>query len=391
MSYPTQAVKKGGQMINNITRKKQHSVFFVLLFYSLLAFFSLSCFAIDAPSESIKTFYQYIAAQQCEEAVKLRPNYSIQRCKKITKVHIHKVTTEISDNNNAVLLLELDSFFDNKKSYFFGYVRLTKQKGQWLIVGPFKSRDDYWLDAYVKHYIPGKFKGLSKTVTVLNEKKTAPPGDSIDADEFAQQNVKKIPYKPVLTNTTISKSIKDTVANTAGNAAGNTTANNRAPLTKDAEKFLLGDYAIEGNYASLLKKIRKHFPTKATAAILLIDKSRRTIYAYNGQNLLLGSFPILSSDSSSFPSGLYSISSAKAVASITDASITGVSIAGIAQQVNHPIALKRISTTNMENNPLYYIRDLLDTDKNNSLLLSPLDTNKLQQFISSSAITYMGQ
>jgi hypothetical protein len=366
-------------VIANITCKKQHFIFFVLLFYSLLAFFSLSCFATDAPSESIKTFYQYLAAQQCEEAVKLRPNYSIQRCKKITKVHIHKVTTEISDNNNAVLLLELDSFFDTKKSYFFGYVRLTKQKGQWLIVGPFKSRDDYWLDAYVKHYIPGKFKGLSKTVKVFSEKKTAPPGDSIDADEFTQQNVKKIPYKPVLAHTiTKSGSVKDT--------ASKTTANNRDPLTKDAEKFLLGHYAIEGNYASLLKKIRKHFPTKAIATILLIDKSRRTIYAYNAQNLLLGSFPILSSDSSSFPSGLYSISSTKAVTSMTDASLIE-----IAQQVNHPIALKRIATTHMENNPLYYIRDLLDTDKNNSLLLSPLDTKKLQQFISLSSLTYMGQ
>jgi len=368
------------QYIENTNRKPKY-ILATLLFYALLSLFSLSCFATDAPSESIKTFYRYIAEQQCEQAVKLRPSYSIQRCQKISKVHIHKVTTEISDKNNAVLLLELDSFYDNKKSYFFGYVRLTKKKGQWLIVGPFKSRDDYWLDEYVKNYIPDKFKELKKAVTVNSEKKTPPPGDSIDADEFTHKKVKQSTDKAVTPHISANK-------NTVPNTTTTTTTNKQLSFTPEAEKFLAGHYPIEANYASLLKKIRQHFPTQATAAILLIDKSRRTIYAYNAQNLLLGALPILSSDNSSFPSGLYSLSSAEAVASNSANNAIG-------QQTHHPIALKRILMLNTNvktsNNPLYYIRDLLDTDKNNSLQLSPLDSKKLQQFISSSAISYIGQ
>jgi hypothetical protein len=366
-----ESIQSTKNLIKQITRKKQQYVFFAVLFYGLLSLFSLPCFATDTPSESIKTFYQYIAEQQCEKAIKLRPNYSIQRCEKITKVHIHKVTTELSDKNNAIVLLELDSFYANKKSYFFGYVRLTKKKGQWLIVGPFKSRDDYWLDEYVKNYIPGKFKGLSKSVKGSSEKKTAPPGDSIDADEFAQQQTKKTTDKPM---TPYAPSIRSTMPNTQ--------TNKQTPIiSSEAGKFLSGHYAIEGNYTSLLKKIRKHFPAKATAAILLIDKSRRTIYVYNAQNLLIGSFPILSSGNSNFPSGLYSTSSANAVASIAD----------ITQQASKPIALKRLPMLNKANYLLYYIRDLFDTDKNNSLQLSPMDSKKLQQFISSFTIVYIGQ
>lgn len=366
-----ESIEGTNNLTEQITPKKQQYVFFTVLFYGLLSFFPPPCFATDAPSESIKAFYQYIAEQQCEEAIKLRPNYSIQRCEKITKVHIHKVATELSDKNNAVVLLELDSFFANKKSYFFGYVRLTKKKGQWLIVGPFKSRDDYWLDEYVKNYIPGKFKGLSKAGKVSSEKKTAPPGDSIDADEFAHKQTKTITYKPI---TPYAPSIKSTTPSTNTNK-------HTAIISSEAGKFLSGHYAIEGNYASLLKKIRKHFPSKAIATILLVDKSRRTIYAYNAQNLLLGSLPILSSSHSSFPSGLYSTSSTKAVASIAD----------ITQQASKPIALKRLPMLNKANYPLYYIRDLFDTDKNNSLQLSPMDSKKLQQFISSFTLAYIGQ
>lgn len=357
-------------------RKQQYS-FFAVLFYGLLAFFSLSCFATDAPSESIKTFYHYITEQQCEKAIKLRPNYSIERCKKITKVHIHKVITEISDKNNAVLLLELDSFYNNKKSYFFGYVRLTQKKGQWLIVGPFKSRDDYWLDEYVKHYIPGKFKGLSKVAKVSGEKKMPPPGDSIDAEEFSEKKTIQTTYK----TSTPNRTTNTTAITTTKSATSDTSTNKQSSISAEAKKFLSGHYPIEANYASLLKKIRQLFPTQATTAILLIDKSRRTLYAYNAQNLLLGALPILSSDNSSFPSGLYSLSSTKAVASSD----------GIAQQTHHPITLKRMLITDTKDNPLYYIRDFLDTDKNNSLQLSPIDSKKLQQFISSSAIAYIGQ
>jgi len=388
----------------------------------LSLFLSLpTSFAADSPSETVKLFYQLISQQKCQEAIKLRPDYSLKRCEKISKTHVHKATTELSDANNAVLLLELDSFVSDKKNYFFGYVKLTKKKGKWLIVGPFKNRDDYWLDEYISEYIPEGIKGLSakertkklisppieeiatekvtkktpnkkpkdtptdsptkpKTqVAIKKESRIAPPGDSIDADEFKDKTNKS---KKALTSvSSIEKTIKNNSANSTVSQAS----------TPDADKFLLGEHAIEGNYTSLLKQIRKNFPTEASANILLIDQSRNTIYVYNNTNLLLAFFPILSSDNSNFPSGLYRL---------IPEQVAGLENNKIPLD-NQPIILERmqilltakndIPPQKMKNSEHYFIRDLFDTDKDKSLLLSPIDSSKLQHLILPSAIAYKGQ
>ena len=349
-------------------------------------FFTSPSIAADAPSDALKTFYQHVAKQECVDALILRPDYSLQRCKKVSKVHIHKVTTELSDEANAVLLLELDSFYNNKKSYFFGYVRMSKKKGKWVVVGPFKSKEDYWLDEYVKSYIPGQFKGLSASVKkkkftpppapkiaskkapqeedIIADEKIAPPGDSIDADEFIPEeaNKKESPTakSPIVKNNPIS-----------------TTSTN-----PEVDKFLTGDYAVQGNYTSLLSKIRQYFSANASATILLIDKSRRMIYLYNAQNLLLAFFPILSSDNSSFLSGLYRVNPDKPIKSEKDAALQG----------GQPILLKRmLRQQDNKNSQPFYIRDLFDTDTKNSLQLSPIDSKKLQKLLLTPSIAYIGQ
>jgi hypothetical protein len=368
-----------------------------LLLSVFLSVLSVSSFSADAPSEAIKTFYQLIAKQQCQEAIKLRPHYALSRCKKISKVHVHKATTELSDNDNAVLLLELDSFYNKKKSYFFGYVRLAKKKGQWVILGPFKSREDYWLDEYVKTYIPGKFKGLSAAEKkakfvpppapdssiqaskkgLREDEKGMPPGDSIDADEFIQQQPQQQSSKSIRKQSKSSnqKPTNDPIS---------------VEITPEAKKLLSGNYPVAGNYTGLLIKIRKNFLMDAMGNILLIDKSRRTIYIYNRVNLLLAFFPILSSENSHFPSGLYRIN-ANQSAQLT---VSGE------PQANQPIILKKIQKSGngtdsqskqTEKQQYYYIRDLFDADKNNSLQLSPIDTKKLQQIVATSAIVYSGQ
>jgi len=362
-----------------------------LLLYTFLIFVSPFSFAADSPSETIKSFYKLIAKQQCEEAIKLRPDYSLQRCEKISKTHIHKVTTELSDNKNAVLLLELDSFHHKKKSYFFGYVRLTKKKGQWLIIGPFKNQEDYWLDEYVKMYIPGGFKGLSETEKkkkftpppapnissrqvsskVLREdEKVIPPGDSSDAEDFSEPVIDKAKRKP--NNTPEKLSVTKTL---------------NQLISPEGKQLLSGSDAIEGNYTALLRKIRKNFPSYYMVNIVLMDKSRRTIYVYNQKNLLLAFFPILSSDNSHFPSGLYRVSSNNPSQSATTDVL----------QTNQPIILNRIQISSPANGLKmteklpYYIRDLFDGDKANSVQLSPIDLNKFHQVISSSTIVYSGQ
>ncbi|MCK5905163.1 MAG: hypothetical protein KAG86_07750, partial [Gammaproteobacteria bacterium] len=265
----------------------------------------------------------------------------------------------------------------------------------------FKSREDYWLDEYVKTYIPGKFSGLSeaekkakfvpppapnssKQVSkkgLREDEKGMPPGDSIDADEF-------IPEQPrqQLNNSKSKQNHSDQQSSTIKPQKKLVTVE----VAPEAKKLLSGSYAIEGNYTGLLMKIRKNFPTNAMGNILLIDKSRRTIYIYNSANLLLAFFPILSSDYSHFPSGLYRINTNQS-AQLTVASEL---------QANQPIILKKIQKSGnsadsqskqTEKQQYYYIRDLFDADKNNSLQLSPIDTQKLQQIVAASAIVYSGQ
>ncbi len=362
-----------------------------LLLTTFLILVSPFSFAEDAPSETIKSFYKLIAKQQCEEAIKLRPDYSLQRCEKISKTHIHKVTTELSDNKNAVLLLELDSFHNKKKSYFFGYVRLTKKKGQWLIIGPFKNQEDYWLDEYVKMYIPGGFKGLSEaekkkkfapppapnissrqvsSKALRDDEKAIPPGDSIDAEGFSEPVIEKAKRKPNNTSQKLS-----------------VTKTSNQLMSSEGKELLSGLDAIEGNYTALLIKIRNNFPSYSMVNIVLMDKSRRTLYVYNQKNLLLAFFPILSSDNSHFPSGLYRVSSNNPSQSATTDVL----------QTNQPIILNKIQILSPANDSEmpkklpYYIRDLFDGDKANSLQLSPIDLNKLYQVTSSSTIVYSGQ
>lgn len=369
-------------MIHQKVPYKLNSILSALMLYTLC--FTSPSIAADAPTDALKTFYQHVAKQECEDALTLRPDYSLQRCEKVSKVHIHKVTTELSDNDNAVLLLELDSFYNKKKSYFFGYVRMAKKKEKWQVIGPFKSKEDYWLDEYVKRYIPGEFKGLPESVKkkkftpppapmfsskkapqeedIIAEKKISAPGDSIDADEFTPQQTEK----------------KESSTKKHSIAKKNTAIKSTKP---EADKFLSGGYAIQGNYTSLLTKIRQHFPTDTSASLLLIDKSRRTLYLYNPQNLLLAFFPILSSDNSSFLSGLYKVSLDKPVRSEKYTPLQG----------GQPILLKRMLLQDNKDNPHFYIRDLFDTDTKNSLKLSPIDNKKLQQLLSTPSMAYIGQ
>jgi len=379
----------------------------LLAIFSVLAFLSPPSFAENTPSDAIKLFYQLVSKQQCSEAVKIRPNYTVERCKKVTKTHIYKVTTELSDDKNAVILLELDSFLEDKKNYFFGYVKLIKKNHKWIITGPFKNREDYWLDEYIDAYIPEGIKGeaveeetldspvkksASKQVSTQikkvspkqqiteppkapikrNTKKTEttpPPGDSIDADEFKEPNkYQAIQSEKKHPNSTVEKL-----------------------TTAEANKFMLGEYAIEGNYTALLRKIRKNFPQEAISNILLIDQSRNTIYIYNNTDLLLAFFPILSSDNSSFPSGLYRINSQNSLElndqkeHLENQSITLEKVQKIILPESNPTSKQRAEQKQ------YYIRDLFDADKNNSILLSPIDNTKLRQLILPSTIVYKGQ
>ena len=362
------------------------------MLFTALTLLSLptSSLADDTPSDTIKSFYNLINQQDCATAIKLRPNYSIERCKKISNTYIHTLKEEVSDNKNAVLLLELDSKVNKKKNYFFGYVRLSNKNGKWVIVGPYKNREDYWLDEYVKEYIPEGIKDASKEVieehkiNVKDEPKKnkqtdietddeiniVAPGDSIDADEFAEKQT--------------SKKLKTAIQAETAEA----TISSKNP---EQEKFLLGGHAIEGNYTSLLNQLRKHFPQQASGNIILMDKSRRTLYVYGSNNLLLGFYPILSSANSAFPSGLYSINADQGSKSASNNAISQASTAVSLKRVFEPSSKNNVEPKQKEENKLYYIRDLFDADSTNSIQLSPIDINKLQELISSSTVAYSGQ
>ncbi|MCK5901848.1 MAG: hypothetical protein KAG28_01755 [Cocleimonas sp.] len=387
---------------------------FRFVFFSFILCFATASTATETPDGTLRLFYKLISKNQCAAALRLRPDYSLSRCEKITKTYIHTLKTERSDHNHAVLLLELDAFVGEQKNYFYGYVKLSKKNKQWEITGPFKNKDDYWLDEYINAYVPEGIKGLA---TIEKEKNNQPPLIQIVSEEpikrlpdeetsqkqpimpdikkKSQPIIKKIIQPTAPGNSIDADEFKDQPKKTESDiiptrAIQEPKSNPIKIFNTEAKKFLLGQYAIQGNYTSLLKKIRKNLATEAKANILLIDKSSNTLYLYNKTNSLLAVFPILSSDNSNFPSGLYRITIHKPTES--DADLT--------QQINQPILLLKIEveskrdhnkTKTINNKTHYYIRDLFDVDKTRSLQLSPIDNRKLQQLLSTSAIAYTGE
>jgi hypothetical protein len=305
---------------------RQATVFHLLLLIPIALFSSPKI----TPDTTLKLFYEHINSQQCESAILLRPNYSLERCQKISEVIIHEADTVFNNGSDSVILVSIDIYTANAKSYFSGYVRLQNLQSEWEINGPYKSQQNYTLAEYINDYVPNS-EQQSNTLEASSPQELAPVELNIEA--------------------TIDPAVS---------------------------KYFLGEQAIAGNYTGLLNNLRSHLEPLVTQQILLIDRSRSSIYLYGQNNLLQGFFPILSSvESAQIPNGVYQINASQ--------------VAG--DNKNSPVHLNQLhSFSEAEDNidANYYLRSLLDTDASHSLLLSPIDLGKLSALISEDVITYMG-
>ena len=278
------------------------------------------------PAEAIQQFYENINEQRCEAAISLRPDYTTQRCELISEAAIHDVETVFNNGSDAVTLISIDIYTKDAKSYFSGYVRLEKHTDTWKIVGPYKSESSYTLAEYVNDYLP-------------------------------QTNTEVALETPISTKST--------------------------PLTPPKEvsmvkqRYLSGAVEISGNYTRILNELREQLPQAASGQIILVDRSRLSLYAYDKSNLLLGFYPLLSSMTGQIPSGVFQV----------------VDFTKTESNENMPVHLNHLQPVDDTANNIadnYYLRDVLDNDTERSLLLSPIDLGKLRTLLSENTVLYFG-
>ena len=88
----------------------------------------------DSPEDSVQQFYEAATSNRCERAAELRPNFSTDRCEKLTKAEIRRTSLLANDGKNAAVALEVSLVSDDKAQDFNGYVQLQKQRGEWVLL-----------------------------------------------------------------------------------------------------------------------------------------------------------------------------------------------------------------------------------------------------------------
>lgn len=296
------------------------------------------------PDATLKNFYNEINIGNCEGAKSLRPDYGLERCERVSEVVIHEASNAFNNDSDSVLLISIDIYTDNSKSYFSGYVRLKNKNNRWQIIGPYKSQDNYTLAEYIADFVP------KAEVTETVETPRASPPENYEAASALPVEIR---------------------------SPADMAEEEEKIVSPEIVQYLSGEKKIEGNYTRLLNDLSRHLPTLAQDQIILVDRSRSSIYIYNKSNLLLGFFPILSAlTTEQLPNGLYQPSTSEA-GNKKNGSV----------HLNH---LLSISETPDNSDVNYYIRDILDSDTAHSLLLSPIDLKKLHQVLSQNVLMYIG-
>ena len=302
---------------------------------SLFAMLLMPLSAFSSPEAALQQFYKDINAKRCKEAIKLRDNYNIERCQQISEVVVHDTDTVFNNGEDSVISLSIDTYTSNAKQYFSGYVRLQAIDEHWRIIGPYKNKERYALGEYINDYLP--------------------------ADSHIDRHAETAPEQRLIEDALHVPETPDT---------------ERPAPTIEQLKYLSGKQEISGNYAHLLKDLRQQFPAIMQDQILLVDRSRNSLYLYDSSNLLLSFFPLLSLASKQVPNGLFTTGNTEQAPNNENTTI-------------HLELLQPFSDETHNATRRYYIRDLLDRDQKNSLLLSPIDLAKLNNLLSGSVTIYL--
>jgi hypothetical protein len=377
---------------------KRTSYFFIVLLLSGL----LPSYALSA-EETVKKFYDNVTSKRCFDAVKLRPNYSLDSCENIDKIYLHQIKIKAEGQYSAVALVELDVEMDGKNTHFLGHTLVRKSDNKWFIAGPYKSEHTFSLDEYVAEFIPQGLQadGEAKKPSVKVAKKPAsvhalPPGDAVDASSSSTAVVKIKRQSsemslPIAPSASVENEQKEQPA--LPKKLQHLTRTGIKPLqhNKEMDSYFLGNIPIQGNFVGLLGNIHALFPD-FSQQVILIDKSQSILYLYKENNALAGFFPILTSSVAEFPSGLYQIGEQES----EDVKDNKKPAKVLSEQATNEssITMKKLELGDGQQvliSDYYYLRNYFDKNQKQSLSLSPIDNNKLQQLILGETLVYIAE
>jgi peptidoglycan-N-acetylglucosamine deacetylase len=135
------------------------------------------------PAQAVRDYYAAVAKHDCAAAIKLRPDYTYDRCRETAQVSLTSAETKYNQDAAAVVYLEVSYQLSGKPKQFKGYVKLTQAGGSWIIAGPFEEEKKGGLDAYLNNHVTGA-KSKTDNADLYYSYHTS-PNDSVPLEEIS--------------------------------------------------------------------------------------------------------------------------------------------------------------------------------------------------------------
>ena len=97
-----------------------------------------------AASQTLIEFYKLLEEGNCKEAMTLRPDYTLDRCKKISQVDINDIQLKILSEDTATVYIDIQykQMDSDEQSSFTGNVELGHENSGWFITENFVSTSE---------------------------------------------------------------------------------------------------------------------------------------------------------------------------------------------------------------------------------------------------------
>ncbi|MCK5523801.1 MAG: hypothetical protein KAI83_11780 [Thiomargarita sp.] len=103
------------------------------------------------PMQVVEAYYQAISDKNCGKAAQLRPGYTEQSCYNIESMTLKEAKKLWEKGETSVVYIDILYKKGGKEKSFFGYVKLIKRPGQWLIVNnSYQSGSKMDFDEYLR-------------------------------------------------------------------------------------------------------------------------------------------------------------------------------------------------------------------------------------------------
>lgn len=194
---------------------------------------------VDIPASIVELFYAAAASNDCETALRLRPDYSLSRCEKLSDATIHKVKTLQQDTYSAEVGLDISVYAAGTVQNFNGTVFMRMQGDDWIL---------------------DKYESSPKGKSVFDQVEAVVPNDEITADPLpvlarlqasyprhAQQSMVLVDVdKQVLSIYRGQEKLAEFPVSTATKGIGNRAGSDKTPLGVHRISHKFGDNAEKG-------------------------------------------------------------------------------------------------------------------------------------------------